>query len=158
MSVSAAIRKSRPIGVTVIALWILVGSAAMLAFSGIGVATSRYPITDTQMLFVLVILDLLVAGPFGYLFAWLSLPLAVFGIVTGLGTLYGRGWSRWLNVVLSGVVMYQGVMLFSALVGHPQLAASWTLQDWAVTTSLLVVNGARIWYVLFTSEAKTYLS
>jgi hypothetical protein len=158
VSVSAAIRKSRPIGITVIGLWTLVGSAAVLAFAVIVIATSGYPIAGLQTLFVLVMLDLLVAGPAGYLFYFLSLPLAALGIYTGLGTLYGRRWARWLNVVLSGIVMYQGAMLFSTAINHPQVASSWTFQDWAVPTLFLAANGARIWYVLFSSEARTYFN
>lgn len=158
MSISTAIRRSRPIAMTVIALWILTGSAAVLAFGVTVIVTSSYPITGIQTLFVLVMLDLLVAGPFGYLFAWLSLPLAALGIWTGIGTLRGRWWAKWLNMVLSGIVMYQGAMLFSAVIGHPQLALSWTFQDWAVTSLLLVGNGARIWYVFFASESKRFFS
>lgn len=158
VSISAAIRKSRPTGVTIVGLWTLVGSAAVLAFATIAYATSGYPIKGTQILFVLVMLDLLVAGPAGYLFYFLSLPLAALGIWTGIGTLRGRWWAKWLNAVLSGIVMYQGAMLFSAVIGHPQLAPSWTFQDWVVTSSLLVGNGARIWYVFFASESKKFFS
>lgn len=131
----------------------------MFAFGVAAAVTSSYPIKGTQVLLVFVMLDLIVAGPFGYLFPSLSLTLAAIGITAGLGTLYGRAWAKWLNVVLSGVVLYQAAMLFSGLVIYgSELASSWSLQDWAVPVLLLVVNGARIWYVLFTSEARVFFS
>jgi hypothetical protein len=66
-----------------------------------------------------------VAEPFGYLFPLISLGLAALGIMTGIGTLFGRWWARWLNAVLSGIVMYRG----HAVLGTGLLSAACGIVD-----------------------------
>jgi hypothetical protein len=126
--------------------------AALLAFS------STYPIANKDLLLALTIANLPVGGVFGFLFASLSFFLASFGMATGILTLYGYRWARWMNIVLSSFLLYQSMMLLAGfLTAYQTYTSSWAMvENLAVIAILFSFNASRIYY-MFTPAAKVFL-
>lgn len=145
----------RPLGVTILAAWLAVGSMALLAFAVFVTVTSKYPFGDAQTALALMLINLPIGGVFGFLFGWLAFALAAVGFLVAFGTYHGRNWSRFLNIALSCFVIYQGAML---LVGHFSLNAAFDYEragNLAVISLMLLFSGARIYY-MFTTQAKAF--
>ena len=147
----------RPIGITILAAWLLIGSTALLAFAVFTTVTSRYPFGNPLVALALTTVNLPIGGVFGFLFSWLASILAAVGFLAAFGTYHGRKWSRFLNIALSCFVVYQGAML---LVGHFSLNAAFDYDragNLAVISFMLLFSGARIYY-MFTTQVKAFFS
>ena len=58
----------RPIGITILAVWLLIGSTALLAFAVFTTVTSRYPFGNPLVALALTTVNLPIGGVFGFLF------------------------------------------------------------------------------------------
>jgi hypothetical protein len=145
----------RPLGITILAAWLLIGSTALLAFAVFTTVTSRYPFGNSLAAIALTIVNLPIGGVFGFLYGWLAFALAAIGFLAAFGTYYGRNWSRFLNIALSCFVVYQGAMLF---VGHFSLNVAFDYDraaNLAVISFMLLFSGARIYY-MFTPPVRAF--